>query len=74
MEMLETINLASVLLGVGIGSIGGFFFGRSGNLTLSETIDALQDQVARYARAYYQERNLNEGLTQELAEQAKVVK
>jgi len=73
-EILNNFDLISMLVGGVFGTVAGFFVGRSGTVDLRDALDNTSTELRNIYRKYMTERSLNEGLTQELAAQAKVVK
>lgn len=72
--MLADFNLLSAVIGSLFGAAVGLLVGRSGRTDLVDLLDELTQAYERASDLYARERRLNEGLTQELAAQAKIVK
>lgn len=74
MEMIANFDIFSAITGVIIGGTVGFFTGRSGTIDLNQALNSMRQQLYEAYIMLVKERELNDGLTQELAAQAKLIK
>lgn len=67
-------DLITFGLGTGVGAVVAYFINRYQVSDLNTTLTTVRDSMNQVFDALIQERDLTEGLSQELAAQAKLVK